>query len=142
MNRTSRRRPPSPKLLRPRGAWGGGHRRGAASGVDRADGDRLGSASRSARRRCRRRPGDPPTVAGIDRRRGPSSAGRLRAPGVELVLEDDGGGLAVDPGAVRVALGGRRRAARAAALHRSEALLGEMAGQTLVAERDWQAHEG
>ena len=40
------------------------------------------------------------------------------SPGVELVLEDDRRGFPVDPRAIGVALGRRRRAAGAAALHR------------------------
>ncbi len=62
--------------------------------------------------------------------------------GVELVLEDDRGGLAVDPGPVGVTLGRRRRTTGPAPLHGTEPFLGKMAGQALIAERDRQAHKG
>ena len=62
-------------------------------------------------------------------------------PRVELVLQDDRGRLAVHPLAVGAALGGRRRAAGTAALHRPQALLGAMARQALVAERDRPARK-
>ena len=55
-------------------------------------------------------------------------------PCVELILEDDRRRLAVDPGPIGVALGLARRAAGPAALHRTQAALGEVAGQALVAE--------
>ena len=74
--------------------------------------------------------------------RHPSAARERPGAGIELVLQDDRGRLAVDPRPVDVALGSRRRAARATAFHRSQALFGEMAGETLIAERDRQAHEG
>ena len=64
-----------------------------------------------------------------------------RGPGVQLVLEDDRGGLAVDPLALGAPLRGGWRAAGPAALHRPKALLGAMAAQALVAERDRPAGE-
>ena len=79
--------------------------------------------------------------AGADRhgRLSEGSLGRVRddaGPGasVELILEDDRGRLAVDASPIGVALGLRRRPARPASLHRTQAVLGEVAGQALVAK--------
>ena len=53
---------------------------------------------------------------------------------VELVLEDDRGSLAIDPGAIGVALHSRRRPAGTAPFHGTHPRFGEVARQTLVAE--------
>ena len=64
-----------------------------------------------------------------------ASGGRTAAGAcVELVLEDDGGGLAIHTGPVGVALGPARRTAGSSPFHGSESGLGEVAGQPLVAE--------
>ena len=83
----------------------------------------------------------PGASAGADRHRWFSwgSGGRgmdERRPGtcVELVLEDDGGGLAIDPRPIGIALGLARRSAGPTTLHRAETGLGEMAAQPFVAE--------
>jgi len=57
---------------------------------------------------------------------------------VELVLEDDRRGLAVDPGTIPVSLGPSRGTTRSAPFHRPQASLGKVAGEALVAERDRQ----
>ena len=69
------------------------------------------------------------------------AGGRRCCPCVELVLEDDRGGLAVDPGAMRIALGSRRRPAGPAPFHRAHPQLGEMARQTLVPKGYRQSQE-
>ena len=66
---------------------------------------------------------------------GGSGHGRTESrPCVELILEDDRGGLPIHAGPVGVALGLRGRPARPAALHRTEAVLRELARQALVAK--------
>ena len=62
-------------------------------------------------------------------------------PGVKLVLEDDRGGFSIDTAAICLALRSGRRPPGPAALHRPESLLGEMAGQSLVAEHDRESDE-
>ena len=113
--------------------------------------DRAGPAPRTrARSRSRRRPdrtGGPAShgrPVGV-RRSGSSCAGLLGVwaagggrtePGscVELVLEDDGRCLAIDPRPMGVALGLARRPTGSAPLHRAEAGFGEVAAQALVAQ--------
>ena len=56
--------------------------------------------------------------------------------GVEGILQDDGGRLAVDARPVLVALVARRWTAGATALHRSEPRLGDMAAQPLIVQGD------
>ena len=62
-------------------------------------------------------------------------------PSVQLVLEDDRGRFPIHPGAVCLALGRRRRPARATSLHRPEPLLGQMARQSFIPEADRQPDE-
>ena len=81
---------------------------------------------------------------GLRRRAGSRRLESSRArpgPGVELVLEDDRGCLAVDPGPMGRPLGGAGRSARPAALHRTDPALGDVAGQPLVPEVDRDARE-
>lgn len=75
-------------------------------------------------------------LAGLGREDAPNgvSPAALRA-GVELVLENDRRGLAVDPRTVRLSLRTRWRAAGPAAFHRPDTLLREVARQSLVPER-------
>ena len=72
----------------------------------------------------------------------PSVGVRVAGAGVELVLQDDRRGLAIDAGPRWASpLGAARRAPRTATLHRAETLLGEMAGQTLVTIADRRREE-
>ena len=59
-----------------------------------------------------------------------------REPCVQLVLEDDARGLAIDTRAVGISLRPRRRAARPAAGHATQPALGLERAQALVAHRD------
>ena len=126
-------------------------RQAAAATLRRDRRDRAGPAPRTrARSRSRRRPdrtGGPASHGrpGGVRRSGSSCAGLLGVwaagggrtePGacVELVLEDDGRCLAIDPRPIGIALGLARRPTGSAPLHRAEAGFGEVAAQALVAQ--------
>ncbi len=63
----------------------------------------------------------------------------LAAASLELVLEDDGRRLPVDPGPVRRATDGTRRSARPAATGGPDARFGDVARQPLVAQTDHEA---
>ena len=66
---------------------------------------------------------------------GPGMDERTSRACVELILEDDRGGLSIDPGTIGIALGLARRAAGPSAFHRPEPSFGEVAAQAFVAER-------
>jgi len=60
---------------------------------------------------------------------------------IEFVLQDDRGGLAIDTRPVGPSLCRRRRTARAPTRHRAEALLGQVARESLIPETDGNAQE-
>ncbi len=74
----------------------------------------------------------PPAISRGPRLRHLGRRGR-RPASVQLVLEDDARGLAIDTRPEHIALGPRRRAAGAPARHAAEAALGLERGQALVA---------
>ena len=131
-------RPPSAAAARHRRRGRSGRRRGSAPTIRRDDVGRV--RVRVVRMRLRGA-GIAGASAGADRHAWLSEwslgPGQGRAgPGacVELVLEDDRGRLAVDAGPIGVALGLASAARPTDPLHRTEAVLGEVAGQALVAK--------